>query len=142
LSREFELIKVNTASSPPWARQLLRGAGLAWTPTLVVSEPAGTQIRRRVGFGGPSEFVADLCVGLGIAALRRADFTAAFDWFDRASSGSHAGGVAPEAIYWSGIAAYKRDRGSKQFLREQWVALEKRYPESDWWSRADVFPTE
>jgi hypothetical protein len=47
--------------------------------------------------------------------------------------------VTPEALYWAGVAAYRRDGKPLEFLREYWAELRVRFPESRWWTAGDVF---
>ena len=140
LDVHVELLKVDVANPPPWARTLLRNTRVLWTPTLLVVLPGGAEVRRRIGFAPPSEFMAELLLALGQDALRRGDHARAHQRFREAEEQSRPGGVAPEALFWQGIAAYKRDRATTGQLRTLWDALRLRYPDSDWWDRADVFP--
>ena len=47
--------------------------------------------------------------------------------------------VAPEALFWAGIAAFRCDGRNIEVLKQHWEEVRARYSQSTWRTRADVF---
>ncbi len=116
-------------------KQLSREFRQVWTPTLVFLDPHRIEVRRSVGYLPPEEFIPELGMARGAAAMIHAEYAHAFDLFRAVATGWPEAAVAPEALYWAGVAAYRRD-GTAEGLRQQWNELGERYPRSAWWTRA------
>lgn len=136
MSRRFVAYQVNTKAPRDEDRALLASHRLLWEPGFVFLDHGGRELRRTVGFLPPQEFLAELRLVLGKAALLHARHPEALLWFEAAGGGSAA--VAPEGLFWAGIAAYRIER-DLETLRRRWDELRHRFPESTWWTRADVF---
>ena len=85
------------------------------------------------------DFVAELRVGLGkVHLMHRRPTSPTTDWRQVADLEPPAP-VSAEALYWSGIAVFYRDKKPVDWLREYWAELGERFPESRWWTHADVW---
>jgi hypothetical protein len=134
LAADFRPLRLNLAQADGPAQGLAREFRVLWTPTLVFLEPHRIEVRRTVGFLPPDEFLAELGMARGMAALLRADYAEAFVRF-RAVAEAPITSAAPEALYWAGVAGYRRD-GTRDELHRQWRQLRDRFPDSGWWTRA------
>jgi TolA-binding protein len=135
LTEHFVCARFNTADATPAVKEIQRSFRQVWTPTLLVLDHHQIEARRSIGYFPPEEFIADLRVALGMVAMLHAKYAEAFNHFRHVGDRSPQARVAPEALYWAGVAAYQRD-GKPDPLLEQWRELGSRYPESAWWMRA------
>lgn len=131
--------QVNTEQTTAETRELIRAYRLLWEPGLVILDPRGSELRRMVGYLGPADLLAELRLALGLVALNRRRNTQALAHFQAAADGEPLPHTAPEALYWSGIAAYRIAGNDLDVLEERWDVLRRRHPASTWWRRADVF---
>lgn len=136
INAHFVPAHFNTADpAPEKVKQLAREFRLVWTPTFVFLDPHRIEVRRTVGYLPPDEFVPELEMARGAAAIVHGEYAQAFDLFRSVVTQWPRAAVVPEALYWAGVAAYRRD-GRADGLRQQWNELRQRYPDSTWWTRA------
>lgn len=136
VTQYFIPLKLNVKEPKPEFRELLRMAKPLFTPLLLFLDFNGTEVRRFTGYLPPAEFLAELHFVLGWVDLlhtRFADGYARFRGIVEQYPKSH---VAPEALYWSGVAAYRWNNRGLDGLIPEWIELRARYPESTWWTRA------
>jgi hypothetical protein len=103
-----------------------------WTPTLIVQDAEGREHRRSNGYLDPKRFQAEMAVARLVAAVNRGDFRTAV---------AHAGPAQrlnvgdpwrePEALYWSGVAAYK-DANDPNLLLAAWNRILDQFSQSEW----------
>ena len=136
VSQHFVAYQVNTKEPAVEDRKLLAADRLLWEPGFVILDHGGRELRRTVGFLPPEEFLAELRLVLGKTALLHAWSPESQAWF--AAVGAGTSSVAPDALFWAGIAAYRIER-DLEILRQRWGELRERFPDSAWWIRADVF---
>jgi len=134
-------VKYNTKAPNAWFKRLNPSFAHVWHPSIAVLDERLTEARRFIGFLYPTDFVAQLEVGLGLVHLYHGRPQLALEAFERAAGGSLDAGVAPEALYWAGVAAY-RTGGGLAALTPRWEAIRTRYPGSDWAMRADCLDVE
>ena len=139
LSQHFELVRLSLADRDPAARDLIKRYRTLWSPGFVVLDHHETEIRRFLGFQPPADFVAELRVGLGKVHLLHRKPGEAHDEFRSVADMVPPAPVSPEALYWSGIAIFYRDKKPVNWLRDYWAELGERFPESRWWTHADVW---
>lgn len=101
-----------------------------WTPALLCLDADDRVHARTFGFLPPEEFLAHLALWEGRFALDRGDYVRAERCFDEVATRWPHASSAPEALYWKGVAFYKR--GDRQSLASTWQELTDRYPESAW----------
>lgn len=102
-----------------------------WTPTVHLLLPDGRSVHEHVGYLPPDAFCAELEMGLAKARLKRRDFTAAAEGFERIRDQRPMSHVAAEAAYWAAVARYN-ESGQADGLMAGWQKLRDRYPESIW----------
>jgi len=135
----FVPLRVNECDSSAAAVETLRTYRLLWSPGFVFLDQRGSELRRFVGYLPPQDFQAELHVALGLAAMLRARYDESFREFHAAADRFPESSAAAEAIYWAGIAAYRRDGRKMDTLKSVWAEIPLKYPGSTWWQRADVF---
>ena len=136
---QFELVRVSLADREPEARALIKRYRTLWSPGFVLLDHHETELRRFLGFQQGPDFVAELRVGLGkVHLLHRRPEQAYTEWRAVANL-DPAAPVSAEALYWSGIALFQQEKKPVDWLREYWSELGERFPESRWWTAADVW---
>ena len=112
--------------------------GAQWTPTVIVAESDGTERYRFEGYLPADDFLAQLEVGLAKAAFARGQFAEAQHLFRRVADEHPKSEVAPEAVYWTGVSAYKAS-GKPEPLGEAGAELKRKYPDSSWAKKGSVW---
>jgi len=133
---------VSLADREPEARTLIKRHRTLWSPGFVVLDHRETELRRFLGFQPPAGLMAELSVALGQVHLLHRRPAEAYDTWRAVADLDPAAPVSAEALYWSGIARFQRDRKSVDWLREYWGELERRFPDSRWWTHANVWPAD
>ncbi|HEY3571301.1 MAG TPA: hypothetical protein VGP73_25475 [Thermoanaerobaculia bacterium] len=140
VSEHFEAIKFNVKEPHPDFKEALGRGKVLWAPLLVFLDGRGSELRRYVGFLPPDEFLAELRLVLGLAAMTHTNFEEALRWLDGAADLFPDSSAAPEALFWAAAAGY-RLKGIAEVVR-RWDGLRARYPETTWARRVDVVPDE
>jgi tetratricopeptide (TPR) repeat protein len=140
VTERFVPIKFNITEHHPDFKEALGRGKVLWGPLLVFLDGRGSELRRYVGFLPPEEFLAELRLVLGFAAMIPGKIDEALSWFAAASDAYPNANAAPEALYWAAAAAYRT--GGLAAVIRRWDNLIARYPDSTWARRADVIPTE
>ena len=109
-----------------------------WTPTTLLLEPDGTERHRIEGFLPTEDFAAQLTLGLGKAAFARQQWERAEGHFREVVEKYPNASAAPEALYWAGVARYKRTNDPAA-LRETGLDFTRRYEDTEWAKRASVW---
>jgi hypothetical protein len=136
LEREFTAVKFNVKEPRAEFRDLLRMAKPLFSPLLLYLDWSGTELRRTTGYLPPAEFVGELGLVLGLADLLHARYAEAYTRFRAVAEWSAQTHAAPEALYWAGVAGYRRDARGLEGLTPEWAELGVRYPGSTWALRA------
>ena len=139
LTDNFELVRVSLADRDSEARSLIKRYRTLWSPGFVLLDHHGTELRRFMGYQPPADFIAELRVGLGKVNLMHRNATEAYTHFREVADMEPSVPVSAEALYWSGIAVFHRDKKPVDWLRDYWVELGERFPESRWWTHANVW---
>ncbi|MGH9367328.1 MAG: hypothetical protein ACRD3M_06615 [Thermoanaerobaculia bacterium] len=139
LAGSFVCLRVDEREEAESTRELLRAYRLLWTPGFVFLDYRGGELRRLVGYRPPEDFLPELCFVLGLFETLHGRHGEAYARLREAAERRPEGPLAPEALYWAGIAAFRRDGRRFEVLRREWEQIRARYPDSAWWKRADVF---
>ena len=110
--------------------------GAQWTPTIVITDPAGTERHRIEGFLPVEDFLAQLRLGLAHMARLGGDFADAEKRYRELAKGED--DVAAEALYWAGVSKYKGS-GDGAALGETAKAFQQRFTGSAWAKKASVW---
>jgi len=138
LSERFVCIKYNTKSPNTHLKKLIGHAPLLWTPTFVVLDYHLSEMRRIVGYLPPEELLAELQLSVGLIELLHNNAHSAYEMIETVVNNFSETHVAPEALYWLGVAAFRKHGRSLNALVPKWQAIYDRYPGSAWWTKADV----
>lgn len=136
IAQHFIPVKLNVKQPKPEFRELLRMAKPLFTPLLLFLDSNGTEVRRFTGYLPPAEFVAELRFVLGCVDLLHTRFAESYAQFRGIIERYPKTHVAPEALYWAGVAAYRWNHRGLDGLIPEWIELRARYPQSSWWTRA------
>ena len=136
---KFVSVRVNERSKSPETVATLRAYRLLWSPGFIFLDHQGNELRRFVGYLPPTQFLAELDFALGLAEMLHARYAESFHCFRAAADRDPNAPVAPEALYWAAIAAFRRDGRKIEVVKQHWEEIRARYPQSTWWTRADVF---
>jgi hypothetical protein len=109
-----------------------------WTPTVIITEPDGTERHRSVGYLPADDFLAELQLGLAKAAFSRGEYNKSQQAYDSIVQQHPRTETAPEALYWSAVSAYKAT-GNGEFLTQGGKQLQNKYPQSDWAKKGSVW---
>lgn len=131
---DFIALKLDTTAWQQEYMSLLQRTSLTWTPTFVVTDGGGREVRRWSGFEPPQTFAAQLRVALSAIDRLHGRPQAAHDRLVPVADGRTP--LAPEALYWQGVARFNQS-GKERDLLPSWEALIARHPETIWAQRAD-----
>ncbi len=112
--------------------------GIKWTPTFIVHDPEGKEHHRFVGYVPADDLYAHLGLGLGKILYDGDRLEEAASRFETVIRRHPDAGAAPEAVFLSGVADFKRTHDPKA-LRRVWDRLSTRYPQSEWTRRAEPY---
>jgi hypothetical protein len=109
-----------------------------WTPTTLILIPTGKEVHRIEGFLAAEDFLAHLMIGVARAAFSDERFAVAERMFGELLERFPKSEVAPEALYWKGVARYKATE-DKDALTETARSMKQRFAKSPWATRASVW---
>lgn len=108
---------------------------VAWTPTIIILDPAGQEHQRGVGFQPPEEFIPFLRLGLAKTHFDQEQFAAALPILEELLTAFPQSAAAPEAVFMIGVCKYKTTHNPGP-LKEAYERLKGEYPASEWTKRA------
>ncbi len=123
----FIPLKVNIKGNPELACQFW----INWSPGILILDHEGREHYRMSGYLPPQEYIAQLALGRGKAALNSQDYPEAIQRFSEVVCHHRDSDASPEAHYWMGVAKYKKD-GIPEGLMHDWRYLREKYPQSIW----------
>jgi len=109
-----------------------------WTPTILVLGADGREHHRIEGFLEADDFLAQLLLGLGQAALAQTRWDEAERRFAEVLERYPAADGAAEAQYWRGVARYKGSSDPAD-LHATAQAFQERYRDSVWAKKASIW---
>ena len=110
-----------------------RAQRVIWTPTIVIMDRRGVGHYQSPGYLPPQQFLAMLRIGLARTLTAWARYDQAAELLTVAADDS-ASPLAPEALYWLGVAWYLKARRRAPLMRA-WNRLREQYPASIWAAR-------
>lgn len=108
---------------------------IKWTPTLIILSPEADEHQRTVGFLDPEELIPSLLLGLGKYHFEHDRFDEALPRFEQLIREYGKSGSVPEAIFLSGVSAYKKSHEA-QPLKDTYEKLSTVFPDNVWTKRA------
>jgi thiol-disulfide isomerase/thioredoxin len=110
----------------------------AFSPVLITRAADGTEMRRTTGYLPPEDMLLELKIGLAFHALHLQDYEVAYRLLDAGIREHASAKNIPEALWWRGVAAYRKSSSNLLELAEAWAPLVRDYPDSAWADRADI----
>ena len=138
LEAGFAPYRIDVLARHPDFKEACAGGRVLWSPTFVVADPRGSEVRRWVGWLPPASFVAELDFCRALAELNRGKFAEARAGFDAIVAQSDASEIHPEALYWQGIAGFLAGNKDWAALARSWKTLAERYPGQRFGTHASV----
>jgi hypothetical protein len=117
----------------PEDRERFRAHRVIWTPTTAILDRRGVDHYQSVGYLPPTLFRQMLGIGLARAMLAWARYDEAAAHLEPVAEDG-ASALAPEALYWLGVARYLKAR-KRAPMMEAWNRLRETYPTSLWAAR-------
>lgn len=134
IAREFATVRYDTAES----EGLVRGLHINLTPTFVITDDAGTELERWVGYLPAKELMAQVLLSKALAALHIERFSESITLLEELVDEHPNSELIPEAKYFIGAASYSKDGDNDRLCRIS-EELEKNFPKSMWTKRASVW---
>lgn len=131
--REFVPLRLDTMKWHPDYAELLQRVPLNWTPTFIITDHGGREVRRWVGFEPAEPFIAELELGKATIDRLHGRPAEARERLERLVEARIP--ASAEALYWLGVARYN-ETGDNHALLDPWDELIAHYPESVWALRA------
>lgn len=120
--------------------QQMRGYGLGWLPGQAVVLPAKERlVHSWIGFLPPEHYRAELAFARGQGAYAGRDLAGALEIWRQLVTDFPASERAPEALYWCGVAAYRREKGGMDAALPEWRRVVDEYPQSLWARKVEIF---
>lgn len=135
---EFVPVRVHVRDHADEFRRLGELYDARWTPMILVLDSSGEERHRVEGFLPVDELVPQLELGLGRVAFSRGEFQEAERRFRRVVEDAPDADVAPEALYWAGVARFKATDDAEA-LKATASAFHDRYQETTWAKKASVW---
>ena len=134
----FVPVRVHVREQADQFKQLGARYGALWTPAILVLDPSGEERHRVEGFLPADDFLAQLLLGLGHAAMAQGQFSEAERRFREIIDRLPQTDAAAEALYWSGVARFKATNDPAALHDTARVFAEK-YRDSAWAKKASVW---
>jgi hypothetical protein len=112
--------------------------GVLWTPTILIMDGEGHEIRRNEGYLPKSEFMAWLEMALARIAFLQKKWADAERIYARIAENHPETSPAPEALYWKGVCRYK-GADDHAALGEAASALKEKYPGDLWTVKSSIW---
>jgi tetratricopeptide (TPR) repeat protein len=128
------VIPLQVSIQDPKSQPIIERYQQVWTPTILLLSPEGKVYHEWTGYLPPALYLSQLLLGLGKVALREHHFDKAAQFFDQVATEYPESDAAPEALYWTAVARYKKS-GQSEDLKAGWQRLRERYPDSVWRSK-------
>jgi len=138
VTEHFMTARVHVKDDPADFRKYGEKYGAQWTPTILELDSDGTERHRIEGFLPVEDFLPQLMLGLAHMAFKAERWDEAEKYFHEVAEKHPRSDSAAEALYWGGVARYKKTRDAGA-LRETARAFDHRYSDSPWAKRASVW---
>lgn len=138
IMEHFVPVRVHVREQAEDFRRLGERFGAEWTPTILMLDPSGVERHRMEGFLPADDFLAQLGLGLGRIHFSAGRFEDAENQFRQVVERHPRADGAPEALYWEGVARYKRTNDPTA-LADTASAFQKSYTDTTWAKKASVW---
>jgi hypothetical protein len=131
VNARFVPLKLDLFKSP---RAVIRPLNVLWTPTILFADRRGTVHYQNVNFLPPDLYLTLLDIGEANVDLHWSRTDHGIALLRGAVERDPDGLLAPEALYWWGIAVYLKTHSNDEMYRV-WDVLRERFPNSIWTQR-------
>ncbi len=138
VNEEFIPVRVSVVDQKDEFKRLGELYGARWTPAILVLDANGDEEYRIEGFVTADQLLARLDIGLGRDAYLHARYPEAEKHFTSVVDRKPDDEATAEALYWSGVAEYKKTRDAGALGRAA-AALAARHAGSVWATKASVW---
>lgn len=118
--------------------ELMKQFDIAWTPTFLFQDSGGGVHRKLVGYIPVDDFLAQLKIGKGMVFFEKERHGEAIKWLGKVIEEHPDSGAAPEAVFFFGVAQYKKTHEASA-LRRAYDTLMEKYNQSEWARRAQPY---
>ena len=132
---EDDFISVKTQCFFDKPVELMEQFNITWTPTLLIHDKGGREHHRIVGYVPVDDLLAHLALGRAKVFFDTNHFSNAIQSFNSIIELHPGAGATPEAIFYLGVAEYKKYHDASA-LRRAYDTLQFKYPGSEWARRA------
>lgn len=126
INKHFVPLQLNQSQNRSWFEQ----NNVFWTPTLTICDQHGKEMYRWTGYLPPDEFLPKVKFGRAWLTMLSQEWVEAAYILTDVATGYGESLVAPDALYWLGVAMGKVS-GDFDELSRLWANLIKRYPGSE-----------
>ena len=134
----FAPFKIDMLERHPDFKEACAGGRVLWSPTFVIADSRGSEVRRWVGWLPPESFVDELAFCRALAEYNHGKFAEALAGCDAIVERDAGTEIHPEALYWQGIAGFMTGPKDWDALRRSWTRLAERYPDNRFGTHASV----
>ena len=131
VNQRFVPLKLDLFEGP---RDVIRPLNVIWTPTILFADRRGTVHYQNVNFLPPELFLTLLDIGEAHVELHWSHTDHAIELLTDSYERDPDGLLAPEALYWKGIAVYLKTHSNDE-MYAVWDVLRERFPDSLWSQR-------
>ncbi len=131
VNQRFIPLKLDLFKDP---REVVRPFNVIWTPTILFADRRGTVHYQSVNFLPPDLFLTLLDIGEANVDLHWSRTDHSIELLQGTYERDPNGLLAPEALYWWGIAVYLKTHSNDDMYRV-WDVLRERFPQSIWTQR-------
>ena len=138
VSDNFMPARVHVKDDPQLFQKYGEKYGAQWTPTILELDPKGEERSRIEGFLPLDDFLPQLMLGRAQVAFAMGQWDDAERRFRAVVDTFPDSDAAPEALYWAGVAPYKKT-GNPASLGATSKAFKERYQGTPWAKKASVW---
>jgi TolA-binding protein len=138
INEHFVPVRVHVQKQRDEFKRLGEQFGAQWTPTTLIVDGTGQERHRIEGFLPAGDFLAQLAMGRGHAAVARGEFEVAAQIFRDVLDTNAGSDVAPEARYWYGVSQYKNTNDPAALVQTA-RDLQQQYGQSAWAKKSSVW---
>lgn len=133
ISQHFIPVKLHVKEHPEAHERF----DVHWTPVLLILDASGKEQHRWEGYLPPEDFRGQMQLGIAKVAFAEGRWDEAARLFDQVAREHPDADFAPLCVYYAGVSRYKG--GDQSALPATAEALEQRYPQTSWATKASVW---
>ncbi len=118
--------------------ELMEQFNIKWTPTLLIHDKGGMEHHRVLGYLPVDDLLAHLELGRAKVFFDTNHFSNAIQSLNSIIDLYPHAGATPEAIFYMGVAEYKKNHDAAA-LRRAYENLKAKYPGSEWARRSEPY---